>query len=156
MSDKRDILCHFLATLAYRTQKALQNAPDHFGSFRAGSDVRTPQELLHHMSSLINHTLDALRDMPTNSLERSPDFQGEVDRFHALLEQLSAALGSASLQEAKLAERLLQGPFTDAMTHAGQLALLRRLAGAPVPAEDFSRAAIDPKNLSVNQPLSQS
>jgi hypothetical protein len=62
MSDKQDILRHLLATLVYRTQKALQDAPEHFGSFQAGADVRTPQELLHHMSRLISYSLDGLRE----------------------------------------------------------------------------------------------
>ena len=60
MNEKQQILCHFLAVLAYRTDKALQSAPEHFGSFRAGPEVRTPRELLYHMSSLLHHTLVAL------------------------------------------------------------------------------------------------
>jgi hypothetical protein len=49
-------------------------------------------------------------------------------------------------------ERLLQGPFSDAMTHAGQLAMLRRLAGSPVPPENFIVAAIDPDHFGPHQP----
>ena len=141
-SDKPDLLRHVLATLAYRTQKASQHAPESFGSFQAGAGVRTPQELLLHMSSLISETPDALRCLPLHPLVTCPDFQGEADRFHVLLEQLSVDLASRRFQGPQLAERLLQGPFADAMTHVGQLALLRRLAGAPVPAEDFFRADI--------------
>jgi hypothetical protein len=48
-------------------------------------------------------------------------------------------------------ERLLQGPFSDAMTHAGQLALLRRLAGAPVPPENFIVANIESNRLGPDQ-----
>jgi hypothetical protein len=51
------------------------------------------------------------------------------------------------------AETMLQGPFSDAMTHVGQLAMLRRLAGSPVPPENFLFAAISPANLGVDQPL---
>lgn len=156
MSDKQEILRHLLATLAYRTRKALRDAPERFGSFQAGADVRTPKELLHHMSSLVSYTLDALQGVSPRALARTPDFQGEIDQFHTLLEQLSAALGSAALQEAQLAERLLQGPLADAMTHVGQLALLRRLAGAPVLPEDFFRAAIGPESFRSNQPRSES
>ena len=55
------------------------------------------------------------------------------------------------LREGMSAERLLQGPFADAMTHAGQLALLRRLAGTPVAPEDFSTAEINPERLGPDQ-----
>jgi hypothetical protein len=48
--------------------------------------------------------------------------------------------------------RLLQGPLSDAMTHAGQLAMLRRLFGTPVPPEDFSKAAISAENVGPYQP----
>ena len=153
MNEKQDILRHFLAVLAYRTEKALQSAPEHFGSFRASPEVRTPQELLYHMSSLIHHTLAALREARPNPLDPGPDLQGEAEQFRTLLGQLSRHLADNSLQENRLAERLLQGPLADALTHAGQLALLRRLAGAPVPWEDFFRAPIHPENVSADGKL---
>ena len=155
MNEKQEILRHFLAVLAYRTDKALQSAPERFGSFRAGPEVRTPQELLYHMSSLLHHTVAALEGMRPDPLDPGPDLQGEAEQFHALLGQLSRLLADSSLQEERLAERLLQGPLADAMTHAGQLALLRRLAGAPVAPEDFFRAPIHPGNVSAQQPLSE-
>lgn len=154
MNEKQEILRHFLAVLAYRTEKALQSAPEHFGSFRAGPEVRTPQELLYHMSSLLHHTLAALGGMRPDPLDPGPDLQGEAEQFHTLLGQLSRVLADSSLQEDRLAERLLQGPLADAMTHAGQLALLRRLAGAPVPWEDFFRARMHPENVGTEPPLS--
>lgn len=147
MNEKRELLRHFLAVLAYRTEKALQNAPEHFGSFRAGPEVRTPRELLYHMSSLLHHTLAALAGMSPTPLDPGPNLQGEAEQFRALLGQLSRVLADSSLQEDRLAERLLQGPLADSMTHAGQLALLRRLAGAPVPPEDFFHAPIDAEDV---------
>jgi len=50
-------------------------------------------------------------------------------------------------------EMLLQGPLSDAMTHAGQLAILWRLAGSPIPPENFVFADISPENLGPDQPL---
>ena len=40
-------------------------------------------------------------------------------------------LADPSLEARISDEQFLQGPLADAMTHAGQLAMLRRLAGAP-------------------------
>ena len=153
MNEKQEVLRHFLAVLAYRTQKALHSAPEHFGSFRAGPEVRTPRELLYHMSSLLHHTLAAMGGMRPDPLDPGPDLEGEAEQFYTLLGQLSRLLADSLLQEDRLAERLLQGPLADAMTHVGQLALLRHLAGAPVPWEDFFRAPIHPKNVDAGQPF---
>lgn len=153
MSEPQTILRHFLAALAYRTQKALRGAPAHFATLQVGAGVRTPLELLHHMTNVLTRTADGLRGTGSDPLAPLP-YEGEIDRFHRSLQALSSALGSASLDDNHLAERLLQGPLADAMTHAGQLALLRRLAGAPVEAEDFFFASISPENLGPDQPLS--
>jgi len=154
MNEKQELLRHFLAVLAYRTEKALQSAPEHFGSFQAGPEIRTPQELLNHMSSLLHHTIAALGGMRPDPLHPGPDLHGEAEQFNTLIGQLSRLLVDRSLQGDRLAERLLQGPLADAMTHAGQLTLLRRLAGAPIPWEDFFRAHIHPKNPSAELPPS--
>jgi hypothetical protein len=45
-------------------------------------------------------------------------------------------------------EQLLQGPLADAMTHIGQLAILRRLASSPIPKESFDEAVIRPGDFS--------
>ena len=151
MDDKRHMLRHFLAALAYRTQKALRGAPDGFAQFRAGNDVRTPNELVRHMTSVLGYARTffvggAYRPEPL------PTFQDEVERFHEMLERLRACLESDSLQNGLTEERMLQGPFSDAMTHAGQLAMLRRLYGEPVKSENFIHAAISPDNLTAEQP----
>ncbi|MEO8622674.1 MAG: hypothetical protein ABI625_16505 [bacterium] len=46
MNESRRLLQHFLAALAYRTQKALRGAPAGFATFQAGDNVRTPSELV--------------------------------------------------------------------------------------------------------------
>jgi hypothetical protein len=83
---------------------------------------------------------------------RLPTFAEEVARFHDLLAALHADFADESLDSRISDEQYLQGPLADAMTHAGQLALLRRLAGSPVPSEDFIEAAIDASNVSERQP----
>ena len=149
-SNTRALLRHFLAALAYRTQKALRDAPDSFAGFEAGHGVRTPKDLLRHMTSVLgyartfiiggSYTAEPLRDM-----------QSEIERFHAMLEDLGTRLGADATFSGTTPEAILQGPFSDAMTHAGQLAILRRLAGSPVPPENFVKADIRSDNLGADQ-----
>ena len=151
MDDKRHMLRHFLAALAYRTQKAVRNAPDSFANFQAGNDVRTPSELVRHMTSVLGYARTffiggAYRPEPL------PTFVQELDRFHEMLESLSRHLESGEPLINLSEEQLLQGPFSDAMTHAGQLAMLRRLHGDPVRSENFIHAAISVENLTTDQP----
>jgi hypothetical protein len=151
METKRKLLNHFLAALAYRTQKALRDAPEDFGSFRAHEGVRTPAELVRHMTSVLGYARTHFvggRYWP----EPLETLDEEIERFHEMLGLLAQHLrnGDAFL-EGMTEERLLQGPFSDAMTHAGQLALLRRLAGAPVPPENFIVAEIASDRLGPNQ-----
>ncbi len=150
MSPSRRLLRHFLATLAYRTQKALRAAPDHFAEFRAGPHVRTPHELLWHMTSVIGYARTMLHG-GTFAPPRLPSLDAEATRFHETLATLGADFANDALEARISDDQFLQGPLADAMTHAGQLALLRRLAGSPVASEDFIFADIDARNMSAHQ-----
>ena len=151
MDDKRDLLRHFLAALAYRTQKALRGAPSDFGSFSAAEGVRTPAELVRHMTSVLGYARTFFvggRYWP----DPLPSLHHEIFRFHDMLEDLARHLEvSTPLQQDMSPEQLIQGPLADAMTHAGQLAMLRRLAGVPVAPENFVVAEIDPDRLGPDQ-----
>ena len=151
-AERRALLRHFLAALAYRTQKALRGAPAEFGDFRAAEGVRTPSELVRHMTSVLGYARTFLvggRYRP----DPLPSLDAEIARFHEMLEDLSGRLAAGDLfLEGMTEERLLQGPFSDAMTHAGQLAMLRRLAGFPVAPENFIVADIAAARLGPAQP----
>ena len=151
MDDKRHMLRHFLAALAYRTQKALRGAPDNFAGFKAGNDVRTPEELVRHMTSVLGYarTFFIGGEYRPDPL---PTFRGEIERFHTMLADLRTHLEAGTPLNGLTEEQLLQGQLSDAMTHAGQLAMLRRLHGAPVRSENFIHAAISPENLTPDQP----
>lgn len=151
MDDKRQLLRHFLAALAYRTQKALRDAPESFYSFRAAPRVRTPLELIRHMESVLGYARTFFIGGEYNQ-EPLEDFQAEVLRFHRTIEDLARHLESETPFEGITPERMLQGPFSDAMTHAGQLAMLRRLQGSPVPPENFVYADVRADNLGPDQP----
>jgi hypothetical protein len=152
MNDKQIMLRHFLAALAYRTQKALREAPEGFGDFQAGERTRTPRELVRHMTSVLGYARTYFvggRYWP----EPLPTLDEETERFHAMIVTLADHLERGDPLVGIAPEQLLQGPFSDAMTHAGQLAMLRRLAGAPVPPENFIVADIHVDRLGTEQAL---
>ena len=151
MDDTRRLLRHFLAALAYRTQKALRDAPPSFGAFRAAEKVRTPRELVRHMTSVLGYARTFFIGGSYRP-EPLPAFDAEVQRFHEMLADLAGHLERGTPLQGIAAEQLLQGPFADAMTHAGQLAMLRRLSGAPIPPENFVFAKVSAENLGPDQP----
>lgn len=151
---ERALLRHFLATTAYRTQKALRGAPVGYADFRPGAGVRTPRQLLRHMSDVLGYA----RTLFTGGAWRAetlPTFADEIGRFHEVLEDLGRWIDEGEFDRISAAA-LLQGPLSDVMTHAGQLAMLRRLEGSPVPPENFAVADVDPDNLGASQPAAES
>lgn len=151
MTESRRLLQHFLAALAYRTQKALRGAPPAFAGFRAGPGVRTPHELVWHMTHVIGYARTLMHGGEFKP-PPLPDFGDEVARFHATLDGLHQDFADGGLTAAITDEQFLQGPLSDAMTHAGQLAILRRLSGAPVPSENFVFARIRTDHVGADQP----
>jgi hypothetical protein len=154
MTRDRELLRHYLGAVAYRAQKALRGAPPHYPGFDPGHRVRTPVEILRHMTSLLGYarTFFVGGSYPVEP-EPLPTFEAEVARFHGMLGALDAVLADETLTPVISTEQFLQGPFADVMTHVGQLALLRRLAGAPVPPENFIHADVRSSRLGTDQPL---
>ena len=152
MDEKRELLRHFLAALAYRTQKALRGCPNEFGDFSPGNRVRTPAELVRHMTSVLGYSRTFFVG-GSYWPDPLPTFSDEISRFHEMLDALSAHLAAGDPLLGDLTpERMLPGPFSDAMTHAGQLAMLRRMVGDPVRPENFIVAAVSADNLTSEQP----
>jgi hypothetical protein len=102
------------------------------------------------MSGVINYAIGVLGE-PRDLLTDSTTYALEVDRFFALLRELADRIAATTDLADADAERLLQGPLSDAMAHAGQLALLRRLSGSPIAPENFLAAAIHPSRLGLDQ-----
>ena len=151
MDDKRKMLQHFLAALAYRTQKALRSAPPEFASFQGPHNIRTPHELITHMDSVLGYARTFFIG-GTYTPPRLP-FEAAIVHFHEILKDLSRHLEIGTEFHNITPEVMLQGPFSDAMTHAGQLAMLRRIAGNPVASENFIFAHISPEHLGPDQAL---
>jgi hypothetical protein len=151
VTESRQLLQHFLAALAYRTQKAVRDAPEDFANFRISPTSRTPKELVWHMASVIGYARTMFHGGRFTPPEL-PTFADDIARFHDQLAGLRADFADESLT-ARISDRqFLQGPLSDAMTHAGQLAMLRRLGGSPVPSENFIFAEISSDNVTADQP----
>ena len=111
MTDcKTGMLRHFLAALAYRTQKALREAPSDFGDFAAGNLTRTPRDLVQHMTSVLGYARTFFRGGSYRPAPL-PSLEGEVERFHEMLADLSAHLEAGDPLVDMTPEQLLQGPF---------------------------------------------
>jgi hypothetical protein len=141
MNSKRELLRHTVATVAYRGGKALRDAPDMFGAFTLGESPRTPAHILAHIDDLYDWALSIAKGKEAWTDSTPLPWSQEVARFFDTLAAFDAYLAS----ESRLAcseEQLFQGPVADSLTHIGQLAMLRRLAGVKMRGENYFKADI--------------
>jgi hypothetical protein len=137
----RELLRHTVATVAYRGGKAVRGAPAKFASFKVSKTSRTPVEILAHIGDLFDWAL-ALAQRSHEWHDSPPlAWDAEVKRFFATLKRFDDYLASDAPLKGS-AERLFQGPIADALTHVGQLTLLRRCVDAPVKGENYAKAEI--------------
>jgi len=146
----RQLLRHTLATLAYRGAKALRGAPANFAEFHASEKSRTPGQILAHIGDLMDWALSIARGKETWHNAAVGSWDAGVARFHASLEAFDAYLASGDALHVST-EKLFQGPIADALTHVGQLTMLRRLAGAPVRGENYFKAEVATGRVGVEQ-----
>ena len=139
---KREMLRHTVATLAYRGGKAVRDAPEGFAGFSAGGGARTPAEILAHVGDLFDWALALARGEQRWQDSAPLAWDEEVARFFKGLGEFDAYLASGAPLACE-AERLFQGPVADALTHVGQIAMLRRMAGAPVRGENYFKAEVE-------------
>ena len=149
MQDKREFVRHALATIAYRANRALEGAPDDFALFSGGG--RAPVQILAHMGDLFGWSLSMAQGEPGWHPSKPLSWPEEVQRFFATLQAFDAYLASSEPLHADL-ERLFQGPVADALTHVGQIAMLRRMEGCPTRGENFFVAAIAIGQTGAEQP----
>lgn len=140
MTD-REMLRHAVATLAYRAAKTMRGAPPAFATFRPGPTSKTPVEIVAHMGDLFDWAQALAAGEPRWSDSTPRAWEPECARFFATLRAFDDLLASGQPIRYELT-RLLQGPVADALTHTGQLAMLRRLHGSPMKGESYNRAEI--------------
>ena len=157
--SSRQLLRHTLATLAYRAGKTLRGAPESFAAFSTGENGRTPADILAHMGDLFDWALAIAQGKETWKNSRPLPWPQEVERFFRTLHSFDDFLASdaplASRQDSRQDSpeaRLFQGPIADALTHTGQLAMLRRMAGCPIKGENYYRAEIASGRIGADQP----
>ena len=137
----RAFLRHALATLAYRGGKTLRGVSPDFANFSTGEPPRTPLEILAHIGDLLEWALSISQSKETWKNAEASTWDKQVDRFFAGLKAFDDYLASAEPLGCAPGQ-LFQGPIADALTHVGQLAMLRRLAGVPMRGENYFKADI--------------
>lgn len=130
-----------LASLAFRVRHAWRDAPAGFAERRPAEGARSPEELVRHLVDLLRFAATAFDAPPTAPAPAPAERAGDASAlaaFEAACRDLDRALrdGAAAGTPRDAAAldpaAMLRGPLADALTHAGQLTLLRRLADAPV------------------------
>ena len=137
----RALLRHAVATVAYRGGKVLRDAPEGFSSFSCGSGCLSAGALLAHLSDLFDWALSMANGNPAWRDAAPQSWDEDLKRFHAALAAFDARLASDQPLQTPI-DKLLQGPVADALTHVGQLAMMRRLAGAPIRSENYFMAEV--------------
>lgn len=141
--QKRELLRHMVATVAYRGKIAIEDAPADFGGFRATSETRSAAEVLAHIGDLLEGSCYLLKGEFVELSSQPLAWSDEVDRFMGAVKQLDDFLASDT-PLAQPAEKMVQGPIGDALTHVGQIVMLRRIAGCPIGQTAYFTAEIVP------------
>ena len=141
MDEKRALLRHTVATVAYRGGKAVRGAPAEFASFSGDASNRPAVKILAHIGDLYDWALTQATGAEAWNDSTPLEWDREVERFHATLQRFDDYLASDAPLAAS-AEKIFQGAIADSLTHIGQLTILRRLGGARMKSENYSRADI--------------
>ncbi len=119
----------------------MRHAPEEFATFHIGENTRTPEKILAHIGDLLDWAFALAQGIHLWHDSTPLPWDQEVERFFCALNKVDDYLASEAALEFS-AEKLFQGPIADALTHVGQIAMLRRLAGAPVRGENYFKADI--------------
>ena len=150
IDPERALLRHTLATLAYRGGKAIRGAPESFADFKIGDPPKTPGQILAHIGDLLDWALTLCDGKQAWNNSKPQSWAADSKRFHDTLAKFDARIASgAPLSETPGA--LFQGPIADALTHVGQINMLRRLAGVPIRGENYHQADIVAGKLGAEQ-----
>lgn len=137
----RQMLRHTVATLAYRAGKAIRGAPESFAGYSYGDKGRTAGRILAHMGDLMDWALSIAKGKQEWHDSTPQSWSQDGERFHKALKAFDDYLASSEPLAAP-AEKIFQGGIADALTHTGQINILRRMAGCPIRSENYFRAEI--------------
>lgn len=139
---KNELLRHIISTIKYRFEKSINGNQQNFSDFSLGKGSRSSREIIHHMNDVIYSTRVFIEQesMPQEKIEEV-SFENEIERFNSELKRIDHLLDNKDL-DINYSKRLFQGPFSDILTHIGQIAMLQRLCNNPIDREDSSRSEI--------------
>ncbi len=143
VDPKRELLRHMVATVAFRGRIAIADAPAGFADFRVTETTRSPGEILAHIGDLLIGSHYLLKGEFVELVSAPLPWHEEAVRFFGAVKELDAFLASES-PLAHPVEKFIQGPIGDALTHIGQIVMLRRIAGAPIRQDPYFTAEIVP------------
>ena len=143
---KRELFRHLVATLAFRTRLAVLDSPPDFALFKVGEPIRTPGEILAHIGDLLEGSLYLMSGKLVILNSAPLPWEDEVQRFFSTIKEFDAYLASGAPLAQPL-EKIIQGPIADALTHVGQIVMLRRVAGSPIQIEGYFTADIIPDKI---------
>lgn len=138
---KRELFRHLVATVAFRGGVAVLDAPENFSVFRVNEATRTPGELLAHIGDLLKGSLHLVKGELVYLTSAPLSWEEEIARFFSAVKEFDSYLASGAPLACPV-EKLIQGPIGDALTHVGQIVMLRRMAGKPVRVESYFTAEI--------------
>lgn len=145
---KRELFRHLVASLAFRAKTAVSGAPPYFADYKISETIRTPGEILAHMGDLLEGSLVLMKG-EFISLDSTPlAWEEEVTRFFSAVKKFDSYLASDAPLNQPI-EKITQGPIADALTHVGQILMLRRAAGVPVESDGYFAAEIIPGEIDV-------
>jgi hypothetical protein len=150
IDPERTLLRHTIATLAYRGGKAVRGVPESFSTFPVGDHPKTPGQILAHIGDLLDWALTMCDGKPVWKNSEPQSWTKDAERFHEALRRLDARLSGGG-DIAASSGAIFQGPIADALTHVGQINMLRRLAGVPIRGENYFVAGVVPGRVGADQ-----
>jgi hypothetical protein len=141
ISSATAVIRHAIATIVYRGSKTLRDVSPDFATYRVKPDSRSPVEIIAHIGDLFDWSLSMLKGEEHWHASAPQEWDFEIRRFFVSVGAFDAYLAGGAIPACPL-DRLFQGPIADAMTHVGQLAMLRHLFGAPIIGENYFKADI--------------
>ena len=141
IDPERALLRHTIATLAYRGGKAIRGAPESFSSFKIGDPPKTPGQILAHIGDLLDWAITLCDGKQAWQHLKPQTWAQDTARFHETLRRLDDRI-AARRRSRRVGRGVFQGPIADALTHVGQINMLRRLAGVPIRGENYHQAEI--------------
>ena len=141
LDQKREVLRHMVATVAFRGGLAVEDAPESFALFTAHEAIRTPGEILAHIGDLFEGSLHLVKGEMVYLTSTPLPWPEEIKRFFSAVKAFDSYLASDAALACPV-EKLVQGPVGDALTHVGQIVMLRRMAGIPIRSEGYFTAEI--------------